>query len=153
MSFMHLLVLQIPQVCTKTVAAIKVNLQEANEIMSKATKTLISPPAFFHLVKTDKPIDKIYQRRQVGRGTQDFAIVWRRCLCRGYFKCDWVSSCCTLDIVFLLIQPTLSILCCLLIQLHLHKFRLHQSVCIMISHGLKTFIKQQRDLRFLKNSW
>lgn len=119
----------------KTVAAVKVNLQEGSEITTKTTKILIKPPAFIHLVQTDKPI---YKPGQTGRGTQDVAIVWRYFLCRGYFQCSCVSSRCTLKIVFLLTQPTLSILRCLLIQLHLHKFRLHQSVCITLSHNLKT---------------
>lgn len=44
---------QMPQVRTKTVAAIKVNLQMRKKMKSKATKILIKPPAFIHLVQTN----------------------------------------------------------------------------------------------------
>lgn len=56
--FYRCLRFQVPQVRTNTVAAIKVDLQGAKAMTSKKTKILIKPPAFIHLVQTDKPIYK-----------------------------------------------------------------------------------------------
>lgn len=142
---------QVPQVPTKTVASIKVNIQSGDEIKSKATKILTKPPAFIYLVHTDRPI---YRPGQTGRRTRHAANVGRCFLCRSYFRC----GCCMLDMFFLLIQPTLSILRCLLIRLHWHKFCLHQSVCIMLSHNIENFrkdvfIHQPDEQGFLKSSW
>lgn len=74
---------------------------------------------------------------------ESVAIVWWQRLCAGYSKCGGGGGCVSSRAVH-----WISSLCWhsphyppgrrLLIQLHLHKFRLHQSVCIMLSHDLKT---------------
>ncbi|XP_075891854.1 alpha-2-macroglobulin-P [Nelusetta ayraudi] len=56
--FYRCLRFQVPQVRTRTVASVKVDLQGAKATTSKKTKILIKPPAFIHLVQTDKPIYK-----------------------------------------------------------------------------------------------
>lgn len=57
--------------------------------------------------------------------------------------------------VILFIQPTLPSLHCLSIQLHLHNFRLHYNICIMLSHNFRNYvyIQDTEDSWFLKSSW
>lgn len=52
------LVLQVPSVPTKTVASISITVRGESTSMTKKTKILIEPPAFIHIVQTDKPIYK-----------------------------------------------------------------------------------------------
>ncbi|XP_051935088.1 alpha-2-macroglobulin-like protein 1 [Hippocampus zosterae] len=49
---------QVPVVRTRTVATITVTVEGENATMKKKTKILIQPPAFIHIVQTDKPIYK-----------------------------------------------------------------------------------------------
>ncbi|RVE75125.1 hypothetical protein OJAV_G00013740 [Oryzias javanicus] len=48
----------VPIVSIETVASISVKIQGEEDSMSKDTKVLIEPPAFIHIVQTDKPIYK-----------------------------------------------------------------------------------------------
>uniref|UniRef100_A0AAQ6A9J0 NTR domain-containing protein n=1 Tax=Amphiprion ocellaris TaxID=80972 RepID=A0AAQ6A9J0_AMPOC len=59
-----LLVLQVPTVPRRTVASIHVTIQGENASLGKKTKVLFEPPAFIHVVQTDKPI---YKPGQTGR--------------------------------------------------------------------------------------
>uniref|UniRef100_A0A3Q3DFW4 Alpha-2-macroglobulin domain-containing protein n=1 Tax=Hippocampus comes TaxID=109280 RepID=A0A3Q3DFW4_HIPCM len=54
----HCLKFQVPEVRTHTVATINVTVKGENATMNKKTKILIEPPAFIHIVQTDKPIYK-----------------------------------------------------------------------------------------------
>ncbi|XP_070827272.1 alpha-2-macroglobulin-like protein 1 isoform X3 [Chaetodon trifascialis] len=56
--FYRCLNFQVPPVRTKTVAAINVTIQGESASLSKKTKILIEPPAFIHIIQTDKPIYK-----------------------------------------------------------------------------------------------
>lgn len=58
------LVMQVPTVRTRTVATIDVTIQGESASMSKKTKVLIEPPAFIHIIQTDKPI---YKPGQTGK--------------------------------------------------------------------------------------
>ncbi|XP_008278792.1 alpha-2-macroglobulin-like protein 1 isoform X2 [Stegastes partitus] len=49
---------QVPTVPRRTVSTIHVTLQDDTSSLSKKTKVLIEPPAFIHVVQTDKPIYK-----------------------------------------------------------------------------------------------
>uniref|UniRef100_A0A3Q1GNN3 Macroglobulin domain-containing protein n=1 Tax=Acanthochromis polyacanthus TaxID=80966 RepID=A0A3Q1GNN3_9TELE len=53
-----LLVLQVPTVPRRTVASVQVTIQGENASLGKKTKVLVEPPAFIHVVQTDKPIYK-----------------------------------------------------------------------------------------------
>uniref|UniRef100_A0A8P4GHJ1 Alpha-2-macroglobulin n=1 Tax=Dicentrarchus labrax TaxID=13489 RepID=A0A8P4GHJ1_DICLA len=52
------LVLQVPTVRSRTVATINVTIEGESASMTKKTKILIEPPAFIHIIQTDKPIYK-----------------------------------------------------------------------------------------------
>ncbi|KAM3615928.1 uncharacterized protein V6R79_009822 [Siganus canaliculatus] len=56
--FYRCLSFQVPTVSTKKVASIKATIKGKEASLSKKTKILIEPPAFIHLVQTDKPIYK-----------------------------------------------------------------------------------------------
>ncbi|XP_070685213.1 alpha-2-macroglobulin [Pempheris klunzingeri] len=56
--FYRCLSFQVPTVRARTVASINVTIQGESASMSKKTKILIKPPAFIHLIQTDKPIYK-----------------------------------------------------------------------------------------------
>lgn len=58
------LVLQVPTVRSRTVATINVTIQGESALMSKKTKILIEPPAFIHIIQTDKPV---YKPGQTGK--------------------------------------------------------------------------------------
>lgn len=45
-------------VASRTVATVNVTVSRDGESMSKKTKVLIEPPAFIHVIQTDKPIYK-----------------------------------------------------------------------------------------------
>uniref|UniRef100_A0A3P9LWL5 Alpha-macroglobulin receptor-binding domain-containing protein n=1 Tax=Oryzias latipes TaxID=8090 RepID=A0A3P9LWL5_ORYLA len=64
--FRCLLVLQVPIVSSETVASISVKIEGEEDSMSKDTKVLIEPPAFVHIVQTDKPIYKPGQTGECG---------------------------------------------------------------------------------------
>ncbi len=49
---------------TKTVALINITIQGESDTISKKTKILIEPPAFIHIIQTDKPI---YKPGQTGK--------------------------------------------------------------------------------------
>ncbi|XP_030237136.1 alpha-2-macroglobulin-like [Gadus morhua] len=49
---------QVPIVTSSTVATVNVTIQGERAVMSKETKVLIAPPAFLHLIVTDKPLYK-----------------------------------------------------------------------------------------------
>ncbi|XP_056468213.1 alpha-2-macroglobulin-like protein 1 isoform X2 [Gadus chalcogrammus] len=49
---------QVPIVTSSTVATVNVTIQGESAVMSKETKVLIAPPAFLHLIVTDKPLYK-----------------------------------------------------------------------------------------------
>ncbi|XP_077467102.1 alpha-2-macroglobulin-like protein 1 [Stigmatopora argus] len=49
---------KVPVVRTKTVATIKVGVSKRSGSLNKETKILIVPPAFIHIIQTDKPIYK-----------------------------------------------------------------------------------------------
>uniref|UniRef100_A0A3Q1I8X8 Alpha-2-macroglobulin bait region domain-containing protein n=1 Tax=Anabas testudineus TaxID=64144 RepID=A0A3Q1I8X8_ANATE len=52
------LILQVPAVRSRVLATINVNIQGESGSMSKKTKVVIEPPAFIHIIQTDKPIYK-----------------------------------------------------------------------------------------------
>ncbi|XP_068561676.1 alpha-2-macroglobulin isoform X2 [Cebidichthys violaceus] len=56
--FYRCLNFQVPTVSYRTVATVNVNIQGASGSMSKTTKILIEPPAFIHIIQTDKPVYK-----------------------------------------------------------------------------------------------
>ncbi|KAM9811421.1 alpha-2-macroglobulin-like protein 1 [Syngnathus typhle] len=56
--FYQCLSFQVPVVRTSTVATINVTVKGESGTMNKDTKILIVPPAFIHIVQTDKPIYK-----------------------------------------------------------------------------------------------
>nr|XP_020476381.1 alpha-2-macroglobulin-like [Monopterus albus] len=56
--FYRCLKFQVPTVGSRTVAAINVSVQGENTSMTKKTKIAIEPPAFIHIIQTDKPIYK-----------------------------------------------------------------------------------------------
>ncbi|XP_031139390.1 alpha-2-macroglobulin isoform X3 [Sander lucioperca] len=56
--FYRCLNFQVPTVRTRTVATINVTIQGESALMNKKTKILIEPPAFIHIIQTDKPIYK-----------------------------------------------------------------------------------------------
>ncbi|XP_031695015.1 alpha-2-macroglobulin [Anarrhichthys ocellatus] len=56
--FYRCLNFQVPTVRFSTVATVIVTIQGASASMSKRTKILIEPPAFIHIIQTDKPIYK-----------------------------------------------------------------------------------------------
>ncbi|XP_042270737.1 alpha-2-macroglobulin-like protein 1 isoform X1 [Thunnus maccoyii] len=56
--FYRCLTFQVPTVRTRTVATINVTIQGESGLMSKKTKILIEPPAFIHIIQTDKPVYK-----------------------------------------------------------------------------------------------
>uniref|UniRef100_A0A3B3HRD8 Alpha-macroglobulin receptor-binding domain-containing protein n=1 Tax=Oryzias latipes TaxID=8090 RepID=A0A3B3HRD8_ORYLA len=56
--FKCLLVLQVPIVSSTTVASISVKIQGKMDSLYQETKVLIEPPAFVHIVQTEKPIYK-----------------------------------------------------------------------------------------------
>lgn len=45
-------------VSSSTVASINITVSGQTESMTKKTKILIEPPAFIHIIQTDKPIYK-----------------------------------------------------------------------------------------------
>uniref|UniRef100_A0A8C5B239 Alpha-2-macroglobulin-like protein 1 n=1 Tax=Gadus morhua TaxID=8049 RepID=A0A8C5B239_GADMO len=49
---------QVPIVTSSMVATVNVTIQGESAVMSKKTKVLIAPPAFLHLIVTDKPLYK-----------------------------------------------------------------------------------------------
>ncbi|XP_077396697.1 alpha-2-macroglobulin-like protein 1 [Festucalex cinctus] len=49
---------QVPLVRVRTVATLTVDVKGKSDTMNKKTKILIAPPAYVHIVKTDKPIYK-----------------------------------------------------------------------------------------------
>ncbi|XP_077396698.1 alpha-2-macroglobulin-like protein 1 [Festucalex cinctus] len=49
---------QVPMVRARTVATLTVDVKGKSDTMNKKTKILIVPPAYVHIVKTDKPIYK-----------------------------------------------------------------------------------------------
>uniref|UniRef100_A0A3P9J6X6 Uncharacterized protein n=1 Tax=Oryzias latipes TaxID=8090 RepID=A0A3P9J6X6_ORYLA len=57
---------QVPIVSSETVASISVKIEGEEDSMSKDTKVLIEPPAFVHIVQTDKPIYKPGQTGEFG---------------------------------------------------------------------------------------
>ncbi|XP_047450424.1 alpha-2-macroglobulin-like protein 1 isoform X2 [Mugil cephalus] len=57
-TFYRCLNFQVPTVKSKTVATVQVTIRGENDSMSQKTKVLIEPPAFIHIVQTDKPIYK-----------------------------------------------------------------------------------------------
>ncbi|XP_026229058.1 alpha-2-macroglobulin isoform X1 [Anabas testudineus] len=56
--FYHCLSFQVPAVRSRVLATINVNIQGESGSMSKKTKVVIEPPAFIHIIQTDKPIYK-----------------------------------------------------------------------------------------------
>ncbi|XP_026154585.1 alpha-2-macroglobulin isoform X2 [Mastacembelus armatus] len=56
--FYRCLNFQVPTVRSSTVAAIHVTIQGESASISKKTKIVIVPPAFIHIIQTDKPIYK-----------------------------------------------------------------------------------------------
>uniref|UniRef100_A0A3Q2YD26 Alpha-2-macroglobulin-like protein 1 n=1 Tax=Hippocampus comes TaxID=109280 RepID=A0A3Q2YD26_HIPCM len=56
--FYQCLNFQVPAVRTNTVATINVTVKGESATMNKKTKILIVPPAFIHIIQTDKPIYK-----------------------------------------------------------------------------------------------
>ncbi|XP_045929763.1 alpha-2-macroglobulin isoform X2 [Micropterus dolomieu] len=56
--FYRCLNFQVPTVRTRTVATINVTIQGESALLSKKSKILIEPPAFIHIIQTDKPIYK-----------------------------------------------------------------------------------------------
>ncbi|XP_034459868.1 alpha-2-macroglobulin isoform X2 [Hippoglossus hippoglossus] len=56
--FYRCLNFQVPTVPSKTVANLCVTIQGESASMRKRTKVLIEPPAFIHIIQTDKPIYK-----------------------------------------------------------------------------------------------
>ncbi|XP_053176559.1 alpha-2-macroglobulin isoform X2 [Scomber japonicus] len=56
--FYRCLTFQVPTVRARTVATINVTIQGESALMNKKTKILIEPPAFIHIIQTDKPIYK-----------------------------------------------------------------------------------------------
>ncbi|XP_039985815.1 alpha-2-macroglobulin-like protein 1 isoform X2 [Xiphias gladius] len=56
--FYRCLNFQVPTVRSRIVASINVTIQGESALMSKKTKILIEPPAFIHIIQTDKPIYK-----------------------------------------------------------------------------------------------
>ncbi|XP_077422372.1 alpha-2-macroglobulin-like protein 1 isoform X2 [Vanacampus margaritifer] len=56
--FYHCLNFQVPAVRTSTVATINVTVKGESATMNKKTKILIVPPAFIHIIQTDKPVYK-----------------------------------------------------------------------------------------------
>lgn len=119
--------------------------------MSKKTKILIEPAAFIHIIQTDKPI---YKPGQTGK-----CHMWWWCVItpttstRRIFQV--LAGRIVATAVILFIQPTLPSLHCLSIQLHLHNFRLHYNICIMLSHNFRNYvyIQDTEDSWFLKSSW
>lgn len=55
---MCLPLLQVPVVPSRTVATVNITVAGQSDSMSKKTKILIEPPAFIHIIQTDKPIYK-----------------------------------------------------------------------------------------------
>ncbi|CAN9510976.1 unnamed protein product [Ophioblennius macclurei] len=49
---------QVPTVSRSTVASIRIDVEGKSDVMTKTTRVLIAPPAFIHVVQTDKPIYK-----------------------------------------------------------------------------------------------
>uniref|UniRef100_A0A8C9Y578 Alpha-2-macroglobulin-like n=1 Tax=Sander lucioperca TaxID=283035 RepID=A0A8C9Y578_SANLU len=68
--FYRCLNFQVPTVRTRTVATINVTIQGESALMNKKTKILIEPPAFIHIIQTDKPI---YKPGQTGYGILDLS--------------------------------------------------------------------------------
>uniref|UniRef100_A0A3Q2Y1S1 Alpha-2-macroglobulin-like protein 1 n=1 Tax=Hippocampus comes TaxID=109280 RepID=A0A3Q2Y1S1_HIPCM len=62
--FYQCLNFQVPAVRTNTVATINVTVKGESATMNKKTKILIVPPAFIHIIQTDKPI---YKPGQTGK--------------------------------------------------------------------------------------
>ncbi|XP_029026578.1 alpha-2-macroglobulin isoform X2 [Betta splendens] len=56
--FYHCLSFQVPAVRSRVLATINVTVQSDSVSMSKKTKVVIEPPAFIHVIQTDKPIYK-----------------------------------------------------------------------------------------------
>ncbi|XP_029699093.1 alpha-2-macroglobulin-like protein 1 [Takifugu rubripes] len=56
--FYRCLNFQVPVVRSRTVATVNVTVAGESDSMSKKTKILIEPPAFIHVIQTDKPIYK-----------------------------------------------------------------------------------------------
>ncbi|KAK9520438.1 hypothetical protein VZT92_020324 [Zoarces viviparus] len=56
--FYRCLSFQVPTVRFSTVGTVIVTVQGASASMSKSTKILIKPPAFIHIIQTDKPVYK-----------------------------------------------------------------------------------------------
>ncbi|XP_051255182.1 alpha-2-macroglobulin [Dicentrarchus labrax] len=56
--FYRCLSFQVPTVRSRTVATINVTIEGESASMTKKTKILIEPPAFIHIIQTDKPIYK-----------------------------------------------------------------------------------------------
>ncbi|KAM7399816.1 hypothetical protein PAMP_019060 [Pampus punctatissimus] len=56
--FYRCVTFQVPTVRDRTVATIDVSIQGDNTNITKKTKVLIKPPAFIHIIQTDKPIYK-----------------------------------------------------------------------------------------------
>lgn len=55
---MCLPLLQVPVVPSRTVATVNITVAGESDSMSKKTKILIEPPAFIHVIQTDKPVYK-----------------------------------------------------------------------------------------------
>ncbi|XP_042342251.1 alpha-2-macroglobulin-like protein 1 isoform X2 [Plectropomus leopardus] len=69
--FYRCLNFQVPAVRTRTVATINVTIQGESDSMSKKSKILIEPPAFIHIIQTDKPIYKPGQTVQFRIASMD----------------------------------------------------------------------------------
>lgn len=86
---MCLLVLQVPVVRSRTVTTVYVNIFHEKNMTSKHTKVVIEPPAFIHIVQTDKPI---YKPGQTGRWSE-CGVVGASCGVVGAIRyCSSVSS-------------------------------------------------------------
>lgn len=53
-----LFVRQVPLTPSRTVASVNVTVSRGGQTLTKSSKVLIEPPAFIHLIQTDKPIYK-----------------------------------------------------------------------------------------------
>lgn len=153
-----LFVPQVPQVHTRTVASVKVDLQGAKAITSKKTKILIKPPAFIHLVQTDKPI---YKPGQTGRGGRECCYCLVAASVRRIFKVRRrlrLVSRRTLDLVSLLTQPTLSARAPLtnsaaFAQISTTSKCLHNAEPRLENFRNHIFIQRAEEQGFLKSSW
>lgn len=97
------LVLQVPTVSTRTVAAINITIQGESTSMSKKTKILIEPPAFIHIIRTDKPI---YKPGQTGKFKMLWCYDWH-CLLQLAPLAVW-QICRSIDIAHIILPALLT---------------------------------------------